>query len=239
MRLPVNVFAMTNRGNGHDGAGVVNFVKDSVVADSNTPPNLSALQFLAARRSWISAKRQQALLNQFVGRRGYCKMFFLSPPQNYNSIVHLRLMRFSASACSRGIGISPEAFASSIARMSSASSSFSISSSYSSMLMTTAILSPFSLVRNCVGSFMFLPLEKSTPAGRSQQERRFERAAKSQSGQFRRMPRDSFKAELPSNVHVRIRERAIGVNQRAVGGTVGWQFGAIDRNALCSDNDAI
>jgi hypothetical protein len=52
------------------------------------------------------------------------------------------------------------------------------------MPMTTAILSPFSFVRNCVGSFMFLPLEKSTPARWSQQGRTSERAAKSQSGRI-------------------------------------------------------
>jgi hypothetical protein len=46
--------------------------------------------------------------------------------------------------------------------------------------MTTAIRSPFSLVRNCVGSFMFLPLEKSTPAPWSQQGRRSKQSAKSQ-----------------------------------------------------------
>ena len=63
MRLLVNIFAMTNRGNGHDRAGVVNFVKDSVVADSNTPRSLCTLQFLAARQPWISLQCQQPLLN--------------------------------------------------------------------------------------------------------------------------------------------------------------------------------
>jgi hypothetical protein len=48
MGLPVNVFAMTNRGDGHDSTGIVNLVKNSGSADSNTPTNLSALQFLAA-----------------------------------------------------------------------------------------------------------------------------------------------------------------------------------------------
>jgi len=79
---------------------------------------------------------------------------------------------------------------------------------------------------------MFLPLESLLQPVGASKKGDFERAAKianlASSGG---LPRDSFKAELPSNVHVRIRERAIGVNQRAVGGTVGWQFGAIDRNA--------
>ena len=76
MRLPVNVFAMTNRGDSHDSAGVVNFVKDSVVSDSNTPRSFSALQFLAAGRPRISGKRKQPLLNQFVGRRGIVRCSF-------------------------------------------------------------------------------------------------------------------------------------------------------------------
>ena len=157
MRLSVYVFSMTNCGNSHDSAGIVNLVQDSVVAGSNTPRSLSALQFLAPRRPWISAKGQQSLLNQLVGRRRDCKMFFLSPAENYNGIVHLRLRRFSARACSRGMAVSPEAFASSIARMSSRSSSSSRSFSYSSTLMTTAILSPFSFVRNWVGCFISSP----------------------------------------------------------------------------------
>src|SRR5580704_401117 len=84
-------------------------------------------------------------------------MFLLSPAENCNGVVHLRSRRFSARACSKGMGASPEAFASSIARMSSRSSRSSRSFSYSSTLMTTAILSPFSFVRNWVGRFISSP----------------------------------------------------------------------------------
>ncbi len=63
MRLSVHVFSMTNCGNSHDSAGVVNFVQDSIIAGSNTPCGFCALQFLAARRPWISAERQQSVLD--------------------------------------------------------------------------------------------------------------------------------------------------------------------------------
>src|SRR6266436_644744 len=66
----------------------------------------------------------------------------------------------SATAWSNGTGVSPDASASSNARISSSSSSSSRSFSYSSMPITTAIFSPFSLVRNCVGSFISSPAEE-------------------------------------------------------------------------------
>jgi hypothetical protein len=72
MRLSVYVFSMTNSGDSHDSTRVVNFIEDSVVAGSNTPRSLSAFQFLATRWPWIFLKCQQALLNQFVGRRRDC-----------------------------------------------------------------------------------------------------------------------------------------------------------------------
>ena len=100
--------------------------------------------------------------DQFVRRRRDSKVFFLGPARYNDGVVHFRFRRFSAKACSSGMGASLEAFASSYARRSSVSSSASISFSYSSMAITTAIFSPFSFVRNCVGSFISTPCPKSS-----------------------------------------------------------------------------
>jgi hypothetical protein len=48
MRLSVYVFSMTNFGDNHNSAVIVNFIQDSVVTGSNSPSSISALQFLAA-----------------------------------------------------------------------------------------------------------------------------------------------------------------------------------------------
>ena len=58
-------------------------------------------------------------------------------------------------------------------------------------------------------------------------------------GALSSMLHDSSAAQLPGNIHVRIREFAIGVDQRMVWGPVRWQLSAIDRNAVCGDHDLI
>src|SRR5882762_5277899 len=79
---------------------------------------------------------------------------------NYASVGRLRLRLISSRAWSSGIAVSPEAFASSHARISWRFSNSSRSFLYSSISMTTASLSPFSLVRNRVGAFIASPLQK-------------------------------------------------------------------------------
>src|SRR5713101_2658618 len=68
--------------------------------------------------------------------------------------IHLRFFSISEIASSRGIGTSPEALASAQARISSSSSNSSRSFSYYSISIMTAILSPFSLLKNRVGFFI-------------------------------------------------------------------------------------
>src|SRR5260370_40039740 len=68
--------------------------------------------------------------------------------------THLRFFSISEIASSKGIGVSPEAFASWYAITSSRSSNSSRSFSYSFISITTAIFLPFSLVRNRVGLFI-------------------------------------------------------------------------------------
>ena len=59
------------------------------------------------------------------------------------------------------------------------------------------------------------------------------------SSEFSLVLHRSSTARLPGNVHVRIRKRAIRVNQRVVRGAVGWQLRAIDQNTVRRDDDAI
>src|SRR5712675_913246 len=79
---------------------------------------------------------------------------------NYASVGRLRLRLISSRAWSSSIAFSQEAFALSYARMSCRSSNSSRSFLYSSISMTTASLSPFSLVRNRVGALIASPLQK-------------------------------------------------------------------------------
>src|ERR1700687_3594223 len=65
-----------------------------------------------------------------------------------------RFFSIRDTASSKGIGVSPTAFASLYSRTAWRSSSSARSSSYSFISMITAILSPFSLVRNRVGFFI-------------------------------------------------------------------------------------
>jgi len=184
MKLPIDIFPMANLDDRHGFLGIVNLEKNSIDAGTNPPRSVVTLQSLASGWPRVATKRQNFPLDGF--KRGRWNSFHLlsrSVCDEY-AVVHFRLRRISAMACSNGMGISPEAFASSYSRTACKSSRSSRSSSYSAMPMTTAILSPFLFVRNCVGSFMVLPLEKSTPARWSQQGRTSGGAAKSQSGRI-------------------------------------------------------
>jgi len=154
MSLPVRFFSVADTKDGHRQSLVVDIIKNSINSHTNPPIALAVFQFLATRRARIFTQRQQSFLNRFGPRGRDCFVVFLGRRQDEYSVSHLRFRRFSARACSNGIGVSPEARASSHARMSSRSSWSSRSFSYSSTLMTTAIFSPFSLVRNWVGSFI-------------------------------------------------------------------------------------
>ena len=161
MNLPVSFFSMTNSEHGHQRTRVVNFVENTVGSGANPPISFGIFQFFAPWWARIVRKRQHLLLDLLIKRRRNGPVVFLGYRQNKNRVLHLRLRRFSSRACPKGIGVSPWAFASSHARMSSRSSSSSRIFSYSSMLKTTAIFSPFSLVRNCVGAFIVSPIPEA------------------------------------------------------------------------------
>src|SRR5260370_1966753 len=74
----------------------------------------------------------------------------MNPGKSHRALwpVSWRWCSISDKACSNGIGVSPEAFASLQARISSRSSNSSRIFSYSSILMTTATFSPRSLTTN-------------------------------------------------------------------------------------------
>src|SRR6266446_424895 len=103
-------------------------------------PSLSFIFLQPGGRAW--SRRDNSLASIFSnGWGGNRFKFFLSPAQDNYPVTHLRLRRISAKACSSGMPVSPEALASSYARMSSKSSSSSRIFSYSSMPMTTATFS--------------------------------------------------------------------------------------------------
>ena len=168
--LPINFSAMAYALNRYDFRRVIDLINDAIVSASDPPSSFIVRHFLAARWASVVRKRKHSLFDSFKKRRGDRFKFFLGARQDDDSIAHLRLRRMSARASSKGMGTSPEAFRSSIARMSSTSSNSSRSFSYSSMLMTTAIRSPFSLVRNCVGSFIATPCTKSSVPPGARQE---------------------------------------------------------------------
>jgi hypothetical protein len=65
MRLPVNVFAVTNRQHCDESARIVNLVNDPIGAGANAP-RVSILQFFASRRSRILCESNQMAFDQFV-----------------------------------------------------------------------------------------------------------------------------------------------------------------------------
>jgi hypothetical protein len=139
--------------------GVIDFVNDAVIAEPNAPA-LAVPQFLTSRRSRVLLQCTHLHLS---GAEVFCWQigkFSFSSRQDEEAVAHFRERFISAMAWSNGIGVSPDASASSNARMSSSSSNSSRSFSYSSILITTATFSPFSLVRNWVGSFIFSPVKK-------------------------------------------------------------------------------
>jgi hypothetical protein len=170
MSLPVDILAVADAENRNGRAAVIDVVENTIDSDANPPVPVAVFQLLASGWAWVFGQRQQSPFDRFVPRRGDGMVVFLRHRQDDYPVPHLRFRRFSASACSKGIGVSPKAFASSHARMSSRSSSSSSIFSYSSMLMTTAIFSPFSLVRYCVGAFMVSPLAKSSAAEHERQQ---------------------------------------------------------------------
>ena len=145
--LSVDFLAMTDPENRDSRAAVIYVVENAIGSDAN-PPVSTIFQFFASEWARVFRQRQQSLFNRFVPRRGNGFVVFQGHWQDEYPVSHLRFRRFSARACSRGIGVSPRARASSHARMSSRSSSSSRIFSYSSMLMTTATFSPRSFTTN-------------------------------------------------------------------------------------------
>jgi hypothetical protein len=150
----INVASMSNINHRDAEDGVIDFVDDPIVSGSDAPRSIAALELLATGRTRVVTQRHNSLFDRFVGRIRDFGETLLSPRKDDYAVTHLRSCSISSNACWRGIGTSPEALASSYARISSSSSSSSRILAYSSMVITTAILSPFSFVRNCVGFVM-------------------------------------------------------------------------------------
>ena len=160
MTLAISVASMGYFDHGHCLCAVVDLIDQSIVANANAPRFLGAFQYLAAGRPGNSSQRKHSLSNIFVERRWDRFQFPLSAASNPYRIAHLRLRRISLSACSRGIGTSPEAFASSYSRTACRSYRSSSNSSYSLISSTTATRTPFSSVTNCLAFGIFLTLNR-------------------------------------------------------------------------------
>src|SRR5713226_8843302 len=149
---------MADANDSNDFLRVVDFVDDAVIAETDAPA-FTLSQFLATGGSGVFLQCPDLEFGDGkLGRQ--ISQFSLGSRQDEKAIAHFLERFISAMAWSNGIGISPDASASSNARMSSSSSNSSRSFSYSSMLITTAIFSPFSLVKNWVGSFISSPVQK-------------------------------------------------------------------------------
>src|SRR6266852_5181310 len=182
MKLPVDVTSMSNLDHNHSLGAIVDFIDQPIVADTDTP-FITALQHFAAGRPGNRAQSQHSLRNIFLERRWDRFQFSLSASPNAYRIAHLRLRRISSSACSRGIGTSPEALASSYSRTACRSSRSSSNSSYSLMSSMTATRTPFSSVTNCLALGFFLTLNRvyrrANDASRQRRSRTRERYSSS------------------------------------------------------------
>jgi len=144
---------------------IVDRVNHPVVSCPDAP-RLMAPQLSTACRSRFLTESVHFCFYRFVVWRVQSGELFFGARKNLERVTHFKIRwpSIRSMASSKDTGTSPEAFASSNSRMAQSSSSSSSSFSYSAIPMITAIFSPFSFVRNCVGSFMLLPWEKSTPA---------------------------------------------------------------------------
>src|SRR6266852_6172843 len=150
---------MADANDSNDFLRVVDFVDDAVIAETDAPA-FTLGQFFATGRSGVFLQCPYLEFSDGKLLGGQISQFSLGSRQDEKAVAHFLERFISAMAWSNGTGVSPDASASSNARISSSSSSSSRSFSYSSMPITTAIFSPFSLVRNCVGSFISSPAEE-------------------------------------------------------------------------------
>jgi hypothetical protein len=166
--LPVCFFAVADPENSNRRAAVIDVVENAIDSDANPPVPFAVFQFLASRWAWVFSQCQKSLFDRFVPGRRNGIVVFLGHRQDDYPVSHLRFRRFSARACSKGIGVSPRARASSHARTSSRSSSSSRIFSYSSMLIMTATFSPRSFTTN----WRSFPMEISLTSVYSRAEER-------------------------------------------------------------------
>src|SRR5579859_4568607 len=155
MKLPVYVLAVRDFQDRDNFLGIFDFVDHPVTPDSDSPARHVA-QLPRPGRSRVVLQRGNSGSNGVVIWGIQSKNLFFGRRQDDKTVAHLRFRWRSIlpMASSNGTPTSPEAFASWYSRRASASSNSSSISSYSLMLMTTAIFSPFSSVRNCFGRVM-------------------------------------------------------------------------------------
>ncbi len=164
MNLSINIFAMSDLEDRHRSASIIDFVHDPVPTGTDAPA-LNILQFAASNRPRVFLKSMDLGLNRVIFRGVQLGELLYNCWKDYEVVAHLRFRSRSilAMASAKGTAVSPEALASWYSRIASASSNSSRSFSYSSMLMTTAIFSPFLFFINWVGSVILSPLLEFTP----------------------------------------------------------------------------
>jgi len=182
MKILVGLTPVANLHDRDKLGAIVNRIDHAVVSCPDAP-RLMATQFPTTCRSRLLTEPIDSCLYRFVVWRVQSGELFFCARKNLKRVTHFKIRwpSMRSMAASKGMATSPEAFASLNSRIAHSSSSSSSSFSYSAMPMITAIFSPFSFVRKCVGSFILSPLKKCTPAPWSQQGRKCGRRTKAYS----------------------------------------------------------
>jgi hypothetical protein len=110
--LAVNFAAIPNVGYSDCLTGIVNSVEDAVITEVN-PPASTIRQFLASGRTGILTEAFYLGLRYQKLQSGQRGQLFLRARQDEKGVAHFRERFISAMACSKGMGVSPEAMASS------------------------------------------------------------------------------------------------------------------------------
>lgn len=129
---------------GNGLSGIVDFINDSIIANTNSPTiPTGKLQTICWRR--VFCKICYGVFHSLVLFLRQGGESTLNSRQDENRVGHLRERSISFMACSKGTGRSPELFGSPYARIASSSSKSSKSFSYSSTVSSRLTFSPFLL----------------------------------------------------------------------------------------------
>ena len=119
--LTVHVSTMANVQHRDQPVLIINLIDDSKLSHPETP-SVAPRQLQATGRSRVICLLANRVADPRKGARGQLGKLLLSSWQDEKGVVHFWRASISVTARSKGMGFSPEAFASSKARMDSNSS---------------------------------------------------------------------------------------------------------------------